>query len=272
MLEVVHIWLHLLGFPHNWEEEPFFQSEELQWLIPLSTTPAILGVLAILFGIKEKKSLVHKSGGYQSLRRLPKRFHLFLLVVFLFSLGYSSDALLLIKTSEMGINETYIPFVYISFQRNSRAACHTGRKAVRQTRLRKADNRRIFRVCCHLFPLREILQHFVICLPVRFVWHIWHTDRREPKIIYFRFGGQGLERYRIWAVSCSTRTYFAPSIIGGWLYDHVNSSVPFYLRSSFICLWLFLFSSSSGSGHYYTLWTSTLKFFPITDRNIPPET
>ena len=93
----------------------FFNPKDYSALFLWATIPAILGVLTILFGIKEKKKLANKSANYQSLRRLPKRYYLFLLIVFLFSLGNSSDALLLIKTSETGINEAYIPFVYMIF-------------------------------------------------------------------------------------------------------------------------------------------------------------
>lgn len=81
----------------------------------LATIPALLGVLTIVFFIREahadKKGITQKI----TLENLPRKFYFFLAVIFVFTLGNSTDALLLVKTAETGIDASYIPFVYMIF-------------------------------------------------------------------------------------------------------------------------------------------------------------
>jgi MFS family permease len=80
----------------------------------IATIPALLGVITIVLLIREMSRFtgVHKE---LSIRSLPRRFYFFLLIVFVFALGNSTDALLLVKTSETGIKTSYIPFIYMIF-------------------------------------------------------------------------------------------------------------------------------------------------------------
>ena len=79
----------------------------------LAGIPAILGIFVIIFGIKEarkrKSELFHKF----HVRDFPKRYYLFLGIVFIFTLGNSTDALLLVKANEAGIKVAFIPLVYL---------------------------------------------------------------------------------------------------------------------------------------------------------------
>jgi MFS family permease len=81
----------------------------------LATIPAIFGVLTIVFFIKEANAEKKETSIKISLKYLPKKFYFFLIIIFVFTLGNSSDALLLVKTSETGINKSYVPFVYMIF-------------------------------------------------------------------------------------------------------------------------------------------------------------
>ena len=81
----------------------------------IATIPAILGVITIIFFIKEGTAQKRESTIKISLKQLPKKFYFFLIIIFVFTLGNSSDALLLVKTSETGIAKLYIPFVYMIF-------------------------------------------------------------------------------------------------------------------------------------------------------------
>ncbi len=77
--------------------------------------PAVIGVITIVFYIKEASRPKADSSPKIKLSDLPKRFYFFLIIVFLFNLGNSADALLLVKTAETGIEKAYIPFVYMIF-------------------------------------------------------------------------------------------------------------------------------------------------------------
>ncbi|MCB9285585.1 MAG: MFS transporter [Lewinellaceae bacterium] len=81
----------------------------------IATIPAILGVLTIALFIKEVKG-EKKEGGFQfRFAQLPRRFYWFLAIIFVFTLGNSTDALLLVKASETGIKVAYVPFAYLVF-------------------------------------------------------------------------------------------------------------------------------------------------------------
>ncbi len=75
--------------------------------------PAILAIFVIFFGIREasksRESLFRKF----RFRDLPRRFYLFLGIIFLFTLGNSTDALLMVKANEVGVKVAYIPLVYL---------------------------------------------------------------------------------------------------------------------------------------------------------------
>ncbi len=75
--------------------------------------PAILAIFVIFFGIREasksRESLFRKF----RFRDLPRRFYLFLGIIFLFTLGNSTDALLMVKANEVGVKVAYIPLVYM---------------------------------------------------------------------------------------------------------------------------------------------------------------
>lgn len=75
--------------------------------------PAIAGVFLILFGIKEAGKAKHELFTKFSFRQLPRRYYLFLVIIFIFTLGNSTDALLLVKANETGIKVAYIPLVYL---------------------------------------------------------------------------------------------------------------------------------------------------------------
>lgn len=80
----------------------------------IATIPAILGVLTTAVFIKEAKA-ENGSPVRFLFNQLPKKFYFFLFIVFVFSLGNSADALLLVKTTETGIDKSYVPFVYMIF-------------------------------------------------------------------------------------------------------------------------------------------------------------
>ena len=81
----------------------------------LAAIPALLGVITLLVFIKEASG--GKAPRYTrfSFKDFPKRYYVLLGIVFLFTLGNSTDALLLVKANEVGLQMAYIPLVYLLF-------------------------------------------------------------------------------------------------------------------------------------------------------------
>lgn len=79
----------------------------------LAGIPSIMGILVIIFGIKEAKRENISLEKKFHLKDFPDRYYLFLGIVFVFTLGNSTDALLLVKANEAGIKIAFIPLAYL---------------------------------------------------------------------------------------------------------------------------------------------------------------
>jgi len=81
----------------------------------LSVIPAALGIGVIVFGIREVKKAQKTSRRKFSFKDFSARYYAFLAIAFIFTLGNSTDALLLVKASDVGIEAVFIPLVYLVF-------------------------------------------------------------------------------------------------------------------------------------------------------------
>lgn len=75
--------------------------------------PAFLSIFVIWFGIREAKKSKDKLFTKFHFRDFSKKYYLFLFIIFLFTLGNSTDALLMVKANEVGVKVAFIPLVYL---------------------------------------------------------------------------------------------------------------------------------------------------------------
>ena len=78
-----------------------------------SAIPGALAVLSLLFFVKEAKRIKNQLVGKFRFSDFPPRFYTFLGIAFIFTLGNSTDALLLVKANDIGITAVFIPLVYL---------------------------------------------------------------------------------------------------------------------------------------------------------------
>lgn len=79
----------------------------------LAGIPGVLGILVLIFGIREAKKNKTDLITQFHLRDFDKRFYFFLVIIFIFTLGNSTDALLMVKANEVGVKVAFIPLVYL---------------------------------------------------------------------------------------------------------------------------------------------------------------
>ncbi len=77
----------------------------------LASIPGILGLINLIFIVKEAKRAKKEIPERVSLKSFPNSYYVFLAIVFVFTLGNSTDALLLVKASDVGVKAAFIPAV-----------------------------------------------------------------------------------------------------------------------------------------------------------------
>jgi MFS family permease len=79
----------------------------------LAGIPSLIGILVIIFGIKEAGKAEENLLRRFRFRDLPKRYYFFLIIIFVFTLGNSADALLLVRANDMGVTVAAVPLVFL---------------------------------------------------------------------------------------------------------------------------------------------------------------
>ncbi len=194
-----------------------------------ATIPAIIGVITIIAFIKEVHAGKPHSNIKFAFNRLPRKFWVFLCVIFIFSLGNSSDALLLVKTSETGIKSSTIPFVYMIFNMVSVLfAIPIGKLSDKVGREKLIiAGFLVYALVYFLFGRYNNINVFIF-LFVMYGFYSALTDSSQKAmisdIVSKDLKGTGYGIYH----AVIGITLLPASLIAGLLYDKVDSSVPFY--------------------------------------------
>ncbi|HKZ43915.1 MAG TPA: MFS transporter [Anaerolineales bacterium] len=86
-----------------------------QVVVLASILPAVLAVLVLAIGAKETIGLKRSSNPIFSLKGMDKRFKTFLFVIVLFTLGNSSDAFIILRAQERGLNVLHVLLMMMTF-------------------------------------------------------------------------------------------------------------------------------------------------------------
>lgn len=195
----------------------------------LATIPALLGVATIVLFIKEAKSEKKEEKPAFHLKQLPKKFYLFLAVIFVFTLGNSADALLLVKTAETGINKSYIPFVYMIFNMVSVVlAVPIGKLSDKVGREKLIiAGFLVYALVYFLFGRYNSINVFFFLFLLYGLYSALADGSQKAMVsdlVSKDLRGTGYGIYH----SVLGITLLPASLIAGLLYDKVNSNAPFY--------------------------------------------
>ncbi|MDD4920681.1 MAG: MFS transporter [Bacteroidales bacterium] len=198
----------------------------------IATIPAILGVISIAIFIKDVKASRHENNNKFHFNQLPRKFYFFLGILFVFTLGNSADALLLVKTAETGIDKSYVPFVYMIFNTVSVIfAIPAGRISDKKGReLLIIIGFLVYSMVYFLFGRYNNLGIYIVLFVLYGLYSALVDGTQKSlisDIVSPDLKGTGFGLYH----AVLGITLLPASLIAGLLYDHVNSNAPFYFGS-----------------------------------------
>jgi len=93
-----------------------FLDNKFRLIFFLAFIPAFIGILLLLFFVKEKKKEANSSLAFHfTWRELDPSFKIFLLISFIFALGNSSDAFLILRAQNLGLSVILVVLAYVLF-------------------------------------------------------------------------------------------------------------------------------------------------------------
>jgi len=199
----------------------------------LAGIPAILAIFVILFGIREAKKKRESLLLRFRVKDFPARYYFFLGIVFVFTLGNSTDALLLVKANEVGVKVALIPLVYLITNLVSvLASIPLGTLSDRIGKEKLLiTGYLIYAVVYFGFGISSGIKA-IVALFALYGLYSAATDGIQKAFISdltdSNKKGTGLGIYN----ALLGITLLPASLIAGLLYDNVNSAVPFYFGAS----------------------------------------
>jgi MFS family permease len=191
--------------------------------------PAILAILVLVFGIKEAGKPQNELFKKFSFKELPARYYFFLVIVFVFTLGNSTDALLLVKANEIGLKVAMIPLVYLVTNLVSVVAAipfGTLSDRIGKERILIAG----FLIYAAVYYGFGVTTRTGVVISLFALYGLYSaaTDGIQKAFISDLVDrnkkGTGLGIYN----ALAGITLLPASLIAGLLYDKINSHVPFY--------------------------------------------
>lgn len=220
----------------------------------LAGIPSILGIAVIVFGIREARKSKTELFRKFRVRDFSRRYYLFLGIIFIFTLGNSTDALLLVKANEAGIKVAFIPLVYLITNLVSViAAIPAGSLSDRVGK-------------------EKILVAGFLIYALVYFWFGSTSDTAVITGLFALYGvysaaTDGIQKAFVTDITDSNKkgtglgiynamlgiTLLPASIIAGVLYDRAGSSVPFYFGGSMallaaLLMIIYVFSGKGGRG------------------------
>jgi MFS family permease len=195
--------------------------------------PALLAILVLILGIKEARKNRHELFVKFHFKDFPAKYYFFLIIVFFFTLGNSTDALLMIKANDVGIKVALIPLVYMVTNVISVfASIPVGSLADRVGKEKiLIAGFLIYAIVYFGFGVTTSMRA-IIALFALYGLYSAATDGIQKAFISDMIDnnkkGTGLGIYN----ALLGVTLLPASLIAGFLYDKVNSSVPFYFGAA----------------------------------------
>lgn len=195
--------------------------------------PGLIGLGSLIFFVKETKSMHAKPLGRITFKDFSLKYYGLLFIIFLFTLGNSTDALLLVKASDVGFSAAAIPIIYLIFNSVSVLfAIPAGALSDRIGRERLIIFGYLLYALVYFGFGSAQNKPTIILLFAAYGLYSATTDGVQKALVSDLVDpekrGTGLGIYN----SLVGMTLLPASLIAGSLYDRVNNQAPFYFGSA----------------------------------------
>ncbi|MDX9774725.1 MAG: MFS transporter [Petrimonas sp.] len=220
----------------------------------IAAIPGILGLISLICFVKEAKKDKKELSGKVSIKDFPKKYYVFLAIVFIFTLGNSTDALLLVKATDIGIQSAFVPLLYLIFNSISVLfSMPAGMLSDKIGRERLIIFGYLLYSALYFGFGRTSSIAVIIMLFALYGLYGAATDGVQKALVSDLIDknkrGTGLGFY-----NCVVGITLLPaSIIGGLLYDNINNSAPFYFGAVMALI------AAVGMVIFYRGWLDTSK-------------
>jgi MFS family permease len=207
--------------------------DDFRLIFLVAGIPSILGILVLILGIREAKKPANELFTKFKFSELPAKYYFFLAIIFVFTLGNSTDALLLVKANDVGVKVAFIPLVYLVMNIVSVvAAIPAGSLSDRRGKEKVLIAGFIIYAIVYIGFGLTTSPYSVVGLFAVYGLYSAATDGIQKAFISDLVDknktGTGLGIYN----ALLGITLLPASLIAGILYDKVNSRVPFYFGAS----------------------------------------
>ena len=210
-----------------------FFPENYRLIFLLAGIPAVLSILVIIFGIKEAKRDQESLFKKFHFKDFPAKFYLFLVIVFVFTLGNSTDALLMVKANEVGVKVAFIPLVYMI-------------TSIVAVLLAIPVGSLSDRIGKEKILIAGYLIYAIVYYGFGVTSHVWAIVGLFAMYGLYSAATDGIQKAFISDITDKNKqgtglgiynallgiTLLPASLIAGVLYDKVNSRVPFYFGAA----------------------------------------
>jgi len=207
--------------------------ENYQVIFMIAGIPAIIAIFVIIFGIKEARKSKKELFTKFHFRDFPAKYYFFLVIILVFTLGNSTDALLMVKANEVGIKVALIPLVYLLFNLVSvLASIPVGALGDRIGKEKILIAGFLIYAAVYFGFGISTSTRTIVALFAIYGFYSAATDSIQKAYISDIIGknkkGTGLGIYN----ALLGITLLPASLIAGTLYDKISSSVPFYFGAA----------------------------------------
>jgi len=207
--------------------------ENYRVIFMIAGIPAIIAIFVIIFGIKEARKSKKELFTKFHFRDFPAKYYFFLVIILVFTLGNSTDALLMVKANEVGIKVALIPLVYLLFNLVSvLASIPVGALGDRIGKEKILIAGFLIYAAVYFGFGISTSTRTIVALFAIYGFYSAATDSIQKAYISDIIGknkkGTGLGIYN----ALLGITLLPASLIAGTLYDKISSSVPFYFGAA----------------------------------------